>query len=177
MARACLAYFATLVLSASAWAADPAHKPTPATVTPTATFVQAAVVSNLFEVESSKLALDRSQSAAIKTFAQHMVDDHSAAGVKFIEAENVAKLPLPPPPFKLDAEHQAMLGELQAKQGADFDRTCIDMQQKTHVDAVELFEGYAATGDDAALKSAAAELLPKLQQHLDQVSKLKAAQK
>lgn len=177
MARACLAYFATLILSASAWAADPAHKPTPAKATPTATFVQAAVVSNLFEVESSKLALESSQSAPVKTFAQHIVDDHSAAGVKLIEAANEAKLPLPPPPFKLDAEHQAMLGELRAKQGADFDRTYIDMQQKAHVDAVELFKGYAATGDNAALKTAAAELLPKLQQHLDQVSKLKTAQK
>jgi len=37
--------------------ADPAHKPKPPTVTPTATFVQAAMVSNLFEVEISKLAL------------------------------------------------------------------------------------------------------------------------
>ena len=175
MARAHMAFLATLILSVSAFAADPAHKPTPATVTPTATFVQSAVVGNLFEVEASKLALDRSQSAAVKTFAQRMVDEHSAAGVKFTEAANQAKLPLPP--FRLDAEHQAMLAELRAKQGADFDRSYIDMQQKTHVDAVELFKGYAATGDNAALKATAAELLPKLQQHLDQVSKLKAAQK
>ena len=46
-----------------AYAADPANRPEPAKVTPTATFVQQAVVGNLFEVESSKLALDRSQNA------------------------------------------------------------------------------------------------------------------
>lgn len=177
MTRACMAFLATLILSVPAGAADPAYKPTPATVTPTAAFVQAAVVGNLFEVETSKLALERSQSEAVKTFAQHMVDDHSAAGVKFTDAANQATLPLPPPPFKLDAEHQAMLDELRAKRGADFDRSYIDMQQRAHVDAVELFKGYAATGDNAALKATAAELLPKLQQHLDQVSNLKSAPK
>src|SRR4051812_42687029 len=132
-----LASLAVLVLcaaavGASAQTTDPANKPTPPTVTPTASFVQAAVVGNLFEVESSKLALERSPSAAVKTFAKHMIDDHSAAGVVFAEAVNHAKLPVTPPPFKLDAKHQAALDELRTKQGADFDKTYVDLQRRAH---------------------------------------------
>jgi putative membrane protein len=177
-----LASLAVLVLcaaavGASAQTTDPANKPTPPTVTPTASFVQTAVVGNLFEVESSKLALERSPSAAVKTFAKHMIDDHSAAGVVFAEAVNQAKLPVTPPPFKLDAKHQAALDELRTKQGADFDKTYVDLQHRAHIEAIEMFKGYAASGEDSTLKATAAKLLPKLQQHLEQVLKLQAAQK
>jgi putative membrane protein len=180
MIRTCLALTAmfglsTITLCVTANAADPAHKETPARVTPTATFVQTAVVANLFEVESSKLALERSKSPAIKAFAKRMVDDHSAAGVAITETLNEAKLSAPP--FKLDARHQALLDELRAKEGADFDRTYLDMQHKAHADAVELFKGYAVSGDNATLKATAARVLPKLEQHLAQVSQLKATQK
>ena len=177
MTRFCLTLLMILALWVPASAADPAHRPSPPTVTPTATFVQTAMVGNLFEVETSKLALDRSKSEAVRAFAKYMVNDHNAAGVKFTEAANEAKLSIPPPPFKLDAKHQALLDELRAKQEADFDRAYIEVQHKAHVDAVELFKGYAGSGDNATLKAAAAELLPKLQHHLEEVTKLKAAQK
>jgi putative membrane protein len=95
-----------LSCAGTADATDPAHRPDPAKLTPTAEVVQPAVVGNLFEVESSKLALDRSQNATIKTFAKLMVDDHSAAGVKLANAISDAKQPAPP--LKLDAKHQAL---------------------------------------------------------------------
>ena len=158
-----------------AYAADPAHRPDSAKVTPTATFVQQAVVGNLFEVESSKLALDRSQNATVKTFAKSMVDDHSAAGVKLADAVDQAKQARPP--LKLDAKHQAILDDLAAKNGADFDKLYVEAQHKAHVEAVALFESYAATGEDARLKALAGELLPKLKDHLAKIDKIAAAWK
>lgn len=158
-----------------AYAADPANRPEPAKVTPTATFVQQAVVGNLFEVESSKLALDRSQNATVKTFAKGMVDDHSAAGVKLADAVDQAKQARPP--LKLDARHQAILDDLAAKKGADFDKLYVEAQHKAHVEAVALFESYAATGEDSRLKALAGELLPKLKDHLARIDKIAAAWK
>jgi putative membrane protein len=73
--------------------------------------------------------------------------------------------------------HQALLDELRAKQGADFDRTYVDMQHKALVDALEFFKGYAAAGDNTTLKATAARVLRKLEHHLAQVSQLKATQK
>ena len=158
-----------------AYAADPAQRPEPAKVTPTATFVQQAVVGNLFEVESSKLALDRSQNATVKTFAKSMVDDHTAAGVKLADAVDQAKQARPP--LKLDAKHQAILEDLVAKKGADFDQRYVEAQHKAHVEPVALFESYAATGEDGRLKALAGELLPKLKDHLAKIDKIAAAWK
>ena len=85
-------------------AADPATKQASAPVAPTATFVAQAAFGNMFEIESSKLALERSKAGPVKAFAQRMVDDHSAAAVKFKEAVLEAKLAMPPD--KLDAKHR-----------------------------------------------------------------------
>jgi putative membrane protein len=169
---ACLAGLAVI---GTAQAADPANRPDPAKVTPTATFVQEAVVGNLFEVESSKLALERSQTAAIKTFAKHMIDDHSAAGVKLAEVLDQAKQTRPP--LKLDAKHQALIDDLAAKKGADFDKVYVDAQHKAHIEAVALFESYSATGEDAQLKALAAQLLSTLKNHLVQIEKITKAVK
>jgi hypothetical protein len=95
----------------------------------------------MFEIESSKLALDRSQAGPVKAFAQRMVDDHSAAAVKFKEAVLDAKLAMPPD--KLDAKHRANVDELAGKQGGDFDKAYIEAQYKAHVETVDLFKGYA----------------------------------
>ena len=152
-------------------AADPATKQATSPVAPTATFVAQAAFGNMFEVESSKLALERSKAEPVKAFAQRMVDDHSAAAVKFKEAVLEAKLAMPPD--KLDAKHQAIVGELAAKQGGDFDKAYIEAQYKAHVETVELFKGYAQGGEDTRMRAFAAELLPKLQAHLDHVAKMR----
>ena len=167
--------FLGLLACGIAYAADPAHRPEPAKVTPTATFVQQAVVGNLFEVESSKLALERSQNATIKAFARSMVDDHSAAGVKLADAVTQAKEARPP--LKLDARHQAIMDDLAAKKGAEFDKLYVEAQHKAHVEAVALFESYAAAGEDARLKALAGELLPRLREHLARIDKIAAAWK
>ena len=154
-----------------ALAADPATKQASAPVAPTATFVAQAAFGNMFEIESSKLALERSKAAPVKAFAQRMVDDHSAAAVKFKEAVLEAKLAMPPD--KLDAKRQTVLGELAGKQADDFDRAYIEAQYKAHVETVELFKGYAQGGEDTRMRAFAAELLPTLEAHLQHVAKMR----
>ena len=152
-------------------AADPSTKHASAPVAPTATFVAQAAFGNMFEIESSKLALDRSKAAPVKAFAQSLVDDHSAAAVKFKEAVLEAKLAMPPD--KVDAKRQAIVEELAGKQGEDFDKAYVEAQYKAHVETVELFKGYAQAGEDTRMRAFAAELLPALQGHLDHVAKMR----
>jgi putative membrane protein len=154
-----------------AFAADPSTKQASAPVAPTATFVASAAFANMFEIESSKLALDRSNAGPLKAFAQRMVDDHSAAAVKFKEAVLEAKLAMPPD--KLDAKHGAMLDELAAKEGGDFDKAYIEAQYRAHVATVELFTGYAQACEDKRMRAFAAGVLPTLKAHLDHVTKLR----
>jgi putative membrane protein len=100
-----------------------------------------------------------------------MVDDHSAAAVRFKEAVLDAKLAMPPD--KLDARHQAIVEELAGKNGDDFDKAYVEAQYKAHVETVELFKGYAEAGEDTRMREFAAELLPALQAHLDHVAKMR----
>lgn len=152
-------------------ATDPSAKQASAPVTPTATFVAQAAFGNMFEVESSKLALERGNTPAVKTFAQHMVDDHSAAAVRFKEAVLEAKLAMPPD--KLDAKHGAIVYELAGKQGSDFDKAYVEAQYKAHVATVEMFKGYAQAGEDTRVREFAAQTLPTLEAHLAEVSKMR----
>ena len=168
------AFFSVLAIlwgTASAQAADPATKQDAAPAAPTATFVASAAFGTQFEIESSKLALDRSKSGTVKAFAQRMVDDHSAAAVKLKEALLEAKLTMPPD--KLDAKHQAIVDELRAKSEADFDNAYIEAQYKAHVETVDFFKAYAKGGENTRLRAFAAEQLPTLQAHLDHVAKMR----
>ena len=152
-------------------AADPVPRDPAPTVQPTATFVALVAPSNLFEIESSQLALDRPVSPAVKDFARRMVEDHAAAGVRFREVVAVARVSAPPE--KLDARRIAQIESLRAASDAQFEKAYLDLQRKAHDEAVALFEGYAAGGENAALRAFAAELLPRLREHRAALDKLK----
>ncbi len=135
-------------------------------------FVTKAAAGNLFEIESSKLALSRSKDEKVRSFATQMVSDHGEAATKFKKAVREAKLKQPPE--ALDPKHKAIVDDLRAKQGADFDKAYLEAQYKAHVETVELFESYAKGGDNARMKQFAQELLPTLRRHRDQVGKMRA---
>lgn len=52
----------------------------------TADFVRTAALSDLFEIQSAKLALDRSSDAKVQSFAQQMLKDHQATTAQLKEA-------------------------------------------------------------------------------------------
>ena len=137
----------------------------------TPTFVASVAAGNLFEIESSKLALDRSQSDRIKGFASRMIEDHGAANLKFKRAVSDANLTAPPD--KLDAKHQAVFDELKAKDTGTFDKAYVDAQYTAHVETIDLFKSYVRGGDHWRLRQFADELLPTLHAHLDHVKKMR----
>jgi putative membrane protein len=138
---------------------------------PTPTFIASIAAANLFEIESSKLVLDRTKSDRVKEFAHRMIDDHGAAALKFRQAVNDANLT--PPPEKLDAKHQAVFDELKAKDAGTFDKAYIDAQYTAHVETIDLFKAYVRGGDHWRMRQFADELLPTLHAHLDHVKKLR----
>lgn len=131
-------------------------------------FVAAAVPSNLFEIQSSELALQRTSTAPVQQFAQKMIADHTAAGERLqaVLAEGGA---VAAPPMALDPPHQAMLTQLTNATAETFDTAYVNLQLQAHEEAVSLFSAYATSGDDPALRAFAAETLPVLQHHLSEV--------
>lgn len=136
-------------------------------------FIRKAAVGNEFEIESSKLALQKSQNDNIQHFAQQMVDDHGKAGEDL--TATAAKANLGAPNMALDHKHQRMLDKLNAATGTEFDRLYLKEQVKAHDEAVSLFKDYSQHGDNDAMKSFASNTLPTLQEHQEKVTQMKAS--
>ena len=127
-----------------------------------ATFAATAASSNMFEIESSELARDQATNDDVKAFAQHMIDDHTAAGEKMKTAAEEDGVT---PPASMAEKEQAQLEKLQAAEGADFDKAYLTAQVAAHDEAVALFKTFSEDGEKSALKSFAAETLPTLEEH------------
>jgi len=134
----------------------------------TADFVKQIAVSDMFEIESGKLAVERGDDPT-KTFAQQMIKDHTKTTneLKSTAAETSGQLPT-----GLDSSHQSKLEKLKDLQGTDFTKLYRSIQVSAHKDAVSLFERYAKGGDNEKLKAWATKTLPDLQHHLDMAQSL-----
>lgn len=136
-------------------------------------FVKNFSVANEFEIESSKLALDKSQNKDIKLFAQHMVDGHTQMGDDLQTLLQSAK-----PGMKLesnlDDDHQKLMKKLESESGDTFNHDYVAIQLKSHKEAVNLFTDYSKNGKDEALKSFANNTLPAIESHLHDVEKIRS---
>ena len=134
-------------------------------------FVKKVAISDMFEIQSSQLALKKKPDADTKPFAQKMVKEHkkTSSELKSLVKSGKVKAELPK---ALDAEHKNKLGEMRKLSGKDFDKSYDQAQQQAHKDAVSLFEKYSQSGDNPALKEWAQKTLPALKEHLNMAEKL-----
>jgi putative membrane protein len=160
------ASIAVLAFSASALAQDANAVTTPQE------FVDMAAVSNMFEITSSKVALEKASEQPTKDFAQHMIADHSKAGEELKAAADAEGVKVP---TALDAKHQADLDNLAGSTGGAFDQSYLAEQYAAHEEAVTLFTTYSTNGAPGALKEFATKTLPTLQSHLKHVQQLATA--
>lgn len=130
----------------------------------TADFVTQAAISDMFEIQSSKLAAERSDDAT-KTYAKQMITDHekTSGEMKAMVQGGKVQAALP---TALDSTHQSKLDTLKGLQGKDFTKQYHSDQVKAHKDAVDLFQRYGKGGDNPDLKAWAAKTQPALEHHL-----------
>ncbi len=146
----------------------------PAFATSTKDFVGKASQAGMFEIESSKIALERATNPEIKTFAQQMIDDHTMASAKLKEAMAADGVDMSLAPAALEEKYTEKLEDLREADAKDFDEDYMDMQKAAHRKAVKLFKDYADDGENAALKTFAASSVPTLEAHKDHAYKLEA---
>lgn len=127
-------------------------------------FVLEAATSDMFEIESSKLAVERADPAT-KTFAQQMIADHTKTSTEMKQMVDSGKVAAPIP-AAMTSSQKAMLDKLNGLQGDDFNKQYHSDQVSVHKDAVDLFKRYGDSGDNADLKSWAATTRPALEHHL-----------
>lgn len=144
----------------------------PSDMTPTEAmpFVTMAGASDLYEIQSSQLAMTKSQDSGVREFALMMVAHHSKTTQDVTAAAQTAGITPPPPqlmPMQAD-----MIAQLQPLSGAEFDRMYKTQQVRAHEMALALHSNYAKSGDTPALRTAAQGAVPIIQQHLTRIRQM-----
>ena len=133
-------------------------------------FMQKAAVAGEFEIQSSRVAQKTGSLVQVKSFANMMVKDHSAAAA---ELKALAKAKGVALPKGLDKAHADKLAKLKAeKPGKDFDEEYADLMEDGHDTAVALFQGAADNAVDPEVKAFAQKTLPTLKMHSEHAEKL-----
>lgn len=131
-------------------------------------FVKKAASAGMYEVQSSQLALQKSNDDQVKSIAQHLIDDHTQANDKLKSLAQSDNITLP---TQMLPEDQKNLDKLQSKSGKDFDKTFLSQQKEGHKQVMDLFQREAQNGQDPGLKSFAQQTLPTLKMHEQMVSR------
>lgn len=129
-------------------------------------FVANAASGGLFEVQSSKLALERSKTPAVQEFAQMMITDHTAANEELNTIAEAKGLTVPTEIAGPPAEHMAAV---QAAEGDSFDQVYMQHQAQAHQETIAMFEAEAQNGGDADLRAFAEKTLPVLNKHAEHI--------
>ncbi|MGY2258943.1 DUF4142 domain-containing protein [Pseudomonas sp. SDO55104_S430] len=140
-------------------------------------FVDKAAAGGIAEIETSRLALEKSQSADIKEFANMMITDHGKANDELASIAKKNDIEVPDSTTLVKQAKEKILD----MRDESFDAAYANNQVKAHEEAIELFTKEANTVTDdktkgaTELKGFAQKMLPGLQKHLDMAKKLQAA--
>jgi putative membrane protein len=124
-----------------------------------AAFVDQALKVNLFEIEASKVALERLGEEQLVSFASQMVLNNAQvverlAGGRYSTTRT------------LDPEHMQILADLRQSEGVLLAKRYVREQVRAHQQAIQLYERYAANGTDQSLRDIAAQALSSAREQL-----------
>jgi putative membrane protein len=100
-------------------------------------FSKAAALSNLGELELSRIALERSRNLRVKLLADRVLRDRSSMEATL---ETVAKKKNMKLPAKLGLEQQAVVSALKLQSNENFDTAYVMQMREENVKAIALFE-------------------------------------
>lgn len=134
------------------------------------TFAMAAANSDMTEIQSSQIALQKARRPAVRQFAQMMIDEHTRSTQRLMTIAQGKNIVLP---TALDAQHQQMVDQLNpVPAGPRFDREYLRMQVMSHQQTLATMQQYAANGTDPELKQFASDMVPVVQNHLQMAQRL-----
>ncbi len=153
------------LLAAPAWSADKL-------ASADAAMLKDIAQANMAEVETGRIALEKSSNPEVKKFAQMMFDEHSKGldEVKALASAKGTELPGGP-----DTKHKAVALEFKALSGGMFDSRYMKQAGVGDHEATEkLLKKTQAEAKDAELKALAGKMLPAVQTHLQHARALEA---
>lgn len=133
-------------------------------------FVARAGSSDLYEIESSRIALTRAARPDVREMARMLVADHTRSSGQVMAAALADGLRPPPP--RMEPRHRAMIRQLQRARGPGFDRLYLSQQVPAHREALALHRNYSRAGRGDDLRRAAAAIAPVVEGHLAHARRL-----
>jgi putative membrane protein len=139
-------------------------------------FVDNAAAGGIAEIETSRLALEKSQSADIKAFANMMITDHGKANDELASIAKANDIEVPDTTTLVKQAKEKILD----LRDESFDAAYANNQVKAHEETIELFKKEANTVTDDKVKGAtelkafAQKMLPALEKHLAAAKELQA---
>lgn len=140
----------------------------------TATFVREAAANDMYEVAAGRMAEARASRDEVRSFGTILVKAHVESGAKLKTIVSAKDRNLLAAPLSLNQEK--MLSDLKGESGGNFDTLYIAQQTDAHLKVIEIYSAYAEHGEDAKLKSYAAQTLPRLKDHLQMARNLTGLQ-
>ncbi|ENA29184.1 MULTISPECIES: DUF4142 domain-containing protein [Pseudomonas] len=133
-------------------------------------FINDASAKGIAEIETAKLALEKSQSQDVKTFAQSMIDDHTKMNEQLQQLAQQKKLEVADNAMLMDMAKKMIL----QVRDESFDAAYANNQVVAHEQTIEIFRNEANTSKDPELKALAQAALPKLEAHLEHAKTLQS---
>ena len=136
-------------------------------------FLKTASDGSLFEIKTSQLALQKSNSADVKSYAQQMIDDHN----KLMEQMKpvAAGAGVTPPTDLVSKLHKTEYKHLQGLSGDAFDQAYIKAQLMDHQQTAQAFKTEESSGQLADEKTAATPGQPIIDDHMQKIPQIAQA--
>ena len=133
-------------------------------------FVAKAGASDLYEIQSSQIAMRRARDPRVRAMAAMLVRDHRRTTAQVTAAARAAGL-RPRPPM-LEPRQRMMINQLNRAPARSFDRVYLSQQIPAHQEALGMIRNYAANGGVPSLRRAAAGAEPIVEGHLEHARRL-----
>ncbi|KYC39166.1 DUF305 domain-containing protein [Scytonema hofmannii PCC 7110] len=126
-------------------------------------FVTQARQSDLTEIQTSQLALQRAKSPEVRKYAERMINEHknSSQQLTKIAQQKGYKLPT-----TIGDANKTLLTQLTNAAGTDFDQAYMQAQVTAHTKTLANYQNYIDNGTDAELKAFASKTASVVDTHL-----------
>ena len=137
------------------------------------TFLKTASDGSLFEIKTSELALQKSNSPDVKQYAQQMIDDHNKLMDQMKPVATEAGVT--PPTDLVSKMHKAEYKKLQGLSGDAFDQQYIKDQYMDHQQTEQAFKTEESSGQLADEKTTTNQGQPIIDDHMQKIQQLAQA--
>ncbi|MGI2904218.1 DUF4142 domain-containing protein [Tolypothrix sp. VBCCA 56010] len=144
----------------------------PSTTSLDTEFITKAAQSDMTEIQTSQLALQKSKNKSVRDYAQMMIKHHTESSKELKPIAQSKNVTLP---TTIGPENTALLTSLKKVSGSQFDQAYMQGQVQAHTKTDAEYQKYLNQGQDPQLKAFASKIEPVVAQHLQMAQKMVAS--